>query len=66
VPEFDREGEEYWNKRLFVVGVDGKPDAVAVGRVGDTGLRGEGGVTSVCSIEVKMEFACSRYREIIF
>jgi hypothetical protein len=35
VQEFDREGEEYWNNRLFVVGVEGKPDAVAVCRDGD-------------------------------
>jgi len=63
VPEFEREGEEYWNNRRFVVGVDGKPDAVVVNRIGDTGLRGEGGVTSVWSIEVKIEFACSIYKE---
>ena len=52
VPELDREGEE---GRCLVLGVDGS----AVGRAGGTGRRGEGGVTSVCNIEVNIEFACS-------
>ena len=46
-----------------MVGVDGRPGTVVVGRVGEAGLRGEGGVTSVCKIEVKMEFACSKSKE---
>jgi hypothetical protein len=58
------------NRRLRV-GVDGgtrvvpeaetelEPDATAVGRVGDMGLRGEGGVTSVCSMELNIALACS-------
>jgi hypothetical protein len=58
------------NRRLRA-GVDGgtrvapEPEAEAeaettgVGRIGDIDLRGEGGVTSVCSIELKMALACS-------
>ena len=58
------------NRRLRA-GVDGgtrvEPEAEAeagagttdVRRVGDIVLRGEGGVTSVCSIELKMALACS-------
>ena len=56
------------NKRLRV-GVDGgtrlapeaepEPEAIGVGRVGDIGLRGEGGVTSVCNIELNIALACS-------
>ena len=56
------------NRRLRV-GVDGgtrlvpeaepEPEAIGVGRVGDIGLRGEGGVTSVCSIELNIALACS-------
>ena len=45
------------------MGVDGSVEAVVVGRVGDTGRRGEGGVTSVCNIEVNIEFACSIQKE---
>lgn len=60
------------NRRLRV-GVDGgtrevaeleaepEPEATGVGRVGDMGLRGEGGVTSVCSIELNIALACSTY-----
>lgn len=59
VPELDREGEAYWKSRRFV-GVDGITEVDVVGRLGDTGRRaGEGGVTSVCNIEVKIELACS-------
>ena len=36
-----------------------EPDATGVRRVGDMGLRGEGGVTSVCSIELNIALACS-------
>lgn len=58
------------NRRLRA-GVDGgtrvvpepepEPEAetTGVGRVGDIGLRREGGVTSVCSIELKIALACS-------
>ena len=55
------------NRRLRT-GVDGGtkvvPEAEAkgepdVGRVGDMCLRGESGVTSVCSIELKIPLACS-------
>jgi hypothetical protein len=38
------------------------PEPDATGLVGDTGLRGEGGVTSVCSIVLKIAFACSAWR----
>jgi hypothetical protein len=42
------------------VGVEGGAvDDDATGRVGETGRRGEGGVTSVCSMDVKIAFACS-------
>lgn len=43
------------------MGVEGgtTPEPEATGLVGDTGLRGEGGVTSVCNIELKIELACS-------
>lgn len=42
------------------VGVDGGAvDDDATGRVGEAGRRGEGGVTSVCSIDVNRAFACS-------
>ena len=36
-----------------------EPETTGVGRVGDMCLRGEGGVTSVCSIELKIALACS-------
>lgn len=62
VPGFEAEGELY-AKRRRRVGVEGgttfEPDAIGAGRVGDMGLRGEGGVTSVCRIEVKIALACS-------
>lgn len=34
-------------------------DEEALGRTGDTGRRGDGGVTSVCNIDVKIALACS-------
>ena len=57
-------------KRRFREGVDGgtrvpepeaepDPETTDVGRVGDMDLRGQGGVTSVCSIELKIALACS-------
>ena len=44
VPEVEAEAEE---------------ETTGVGRIGDIDLRGEGGVTSVCSIELKIALACS-------
>lgn len=46
------------NRRLRV-GVDGGTRVVLVGRAGDSALRGEGGVTSVCSMELNIALACS-------
>ena len=40
-------------------GTGAEPEAMAMGRVGEMGRRGDGGVTSVCSIELKMALACS-------
>lgn len=56
----DAEGELYAKIRRRV-GVDGGAvvDEDAMGRVGEAGLWGEGGVTSVCSIDVKIALACS-------
>jgi hypothetical protein len=54
----DADGELYANRRLRV-GVDGGMAADVVGREGDAALLGDGGVTSVCKIEVKIAFACS-------
>ena len=34
-------------------------DDEAMGRVGEAGRWGEGGVTSVCNIDVKIAFTCS-------
>jgi len=60
VAGLEAEGELYANMRLRV-GVDGGAvEDDATGRVGETGRRGEGGVTSVCSIDVNIEFACSK------
>jgi hypothetical protein len=54
---------ELYAKSLRRVGVVGgmavELDGIGAGRVGDTGLRGEGGVTSVCRIELKIALACS-------
>lgn len=65
VPGLEAEGELYANRRRRV-GVDGgaaaEPDAIGTGRVGEIGRRGEGGVTSVCSIELKIALACSGAR----
>jgi hypothetical protein len=36
-----------------------EPETTGVGRVGDMGLQGKGGVTSVCSMELKIALACS-------
>jgi hypothetical protein len=61
VAGLEAEGELYANMRLRV-GVDGGAvEDDATGRVGEAGRRGEGGVTSVCSIDVKIEFACSMW-----
>ena len=38
---------------------DAEPEMTGVGRDGDMALRGAGGVTSVCRIELKMALACS-------
>lgn len=54
------EGELYAKIRRLV-GVEGGTvvDDEATGRAGEAGRCGDGGVTSVCSIEVKIAFACS-------
>jgi hypothetical protein len=48
-------------KRRRRLGVLGGPlfDATGTGRVGECGLRGEGGVTSECKIELNIALACS-------
>ena len=48
-----------------LVGVVGATDdgATVDGRDGDAGRRGDGGVTSVCRMEVKIAFACSVRRQ---
>jgi len=47
-------------KRRRRLGVDGVPlDDTGMGRVGECGRRGEGGVTSVCRMELKIALACS-------
>lgn len=60
------DGELYAKSRLRVGVVGGMADEldeIGAGRVGDTGLRGDGGVTSVCRIELKIALACSeRYK----
>lgn len=56
------DGELYAKSRLRVGVVGGMADEldeIGAGRVGDTGLRGDGGVTSVCRIELKIALACS-------
>lgn len=59
VAGLEAEGELYANMRLRV-GVDGSAvEDDATGRVGEAGRRGDGGVTSVCSIDVNIAFACS-------
>lgn len=56
---FEREGELYANSRRRV-GVVGKVAfAFGVARDGDADRFEEGGVTSVCRIDVKIAFACS-------
>ena len=54
------EGELYAKMRRLV-GVEGGAvvDDEATGRAGEAGRCGDGGVTSVCNIEVKIAFACS-------
>jgi hypothetical protein len=60
VAGLEAEGELYAKIRLRV-GVDGGTDVEdeAIGRVGEAGQCGDGGVTSVCSIDVKIALACS-------
>ena len=56
------DGELYAKSRRRVGVVGGiavEVDGIGAGRVGDTGLRGDGGVTSVCRIELKIALACS-------
>ena len=55
------EGELYENsrRRLGVEGAVVALDEEALGRTGETGRRGEGGVTSVWSMDVNIAFACS-------
>lgn len=50
------DGEEYAKRRFLVGVVGGTMDGA---RAGEDGLCGDGGVTSVCSILLKMELACS-------
>jgi len=61
VEGLEPEGELYENsrRRLGVEGAVVALDEEALGRTGETGRRGEGGVTSVWSMEVKIAFACS-------
>ena len=59
VAGLERLGELYVNRRLLVGVEGGTPLLEAAGRVGDIGLRGDGGVTSVCNIELKIALACS-------
>jgi len=55
----DAEGELYVKRRRRL-GVDGVPlDDTVMGRVGECGRRGEGGVTSVCRMELNIALACS-------
>lgn len=47
-------------KRRRRLGVDGGPlEGMGIGRVGEWGRRGEGGVTSDCRIDVNIALACS-------
>ena len=61
VEGLEPEGELYENsrRRLGVEGAVVALDEEALGRTGETGRRGEGGVTSVWSMEVNIAFACS-------
>jgi hypothetical protein len=61
VEGFEPEGELYEKsrRRLGVEGAVVALDEEALGRTGDTGRRGDGGVTSVCNIDVKIALACS-------
>lgn len=58
---FEPEGELYENsrRRLGVEGAVVALDEEALGRTGETGRRGEGGVTSVWRMDVNIAFACS-------
>jgi hypothetical protein len=61
VEGLEPEGELYENSRRRL-GVEGAVVALeeeALGRTGETGRRGEGGVTSVWSMDVNIAFACS-------
>ncbi len=55
------DGELYENsrRRLGVEGAVVALDEDALGRTGETGRRGDGGVTSVWRIDVNIAFACS-------
>jgi len=61
VEGLEPEGELYENsrRRLGVEGAVVALDEEALGRTGETGRRGEGGVTSVWSMDVNIAFACS-------
>jgi len=61
VEGLEPEGELYENsrRRLGVEGAVVALDDEALGRTGETGRRGEGGVTSVWSMDVNIAFACS-------
>lgn len=59
VAGLEAEGELYANMRRRVGVEGGAVEDDATGRVGEAGRWGEGGVTSVCSIDVNIAFACS-------
>jgi hypothetical protein len=61
VEGLEPEGEWYENsrRRLGVEGAVVALDEEALGRTGETGRRGEGGVTSVWSMDVNIAFARS-------
>jgi hypothetical protein len=61
VDGLEPEGELYENsrRRLGVEGAVVALDEEALGRTGETGRRGEGGVTSVWSMDANIAFACS-------
>ena len=61
VEGLEPEGELYENsrRRLGVEGAVVALDEEALGRTGETGRRGEGGVTSVWSMDANIAFACS-------
>jgi hypothetical protein len=67
VAGLEADGELY-AKRRRRLGVDGGPaadvEAIGCGRVGDTGRRGDGGVTSAWRMDVKMALASSNAKSI--